>query len=359
MAALNVEKLTKRFGSLTVVNDFELDVNPGELVSLLGPSGCGKSTILRMIAGLLEPDDGTIRIEGQEITWLPPHKRSIGLVFQSYALFPHMSVFENVAFGLRQRRVREEELRERVVEALGMVRMDGLEHRMPGELSGGQQQRVALARAVAPRPALLLLDEPLSNLDAKLRDTMRVEIRRLQQELSITTLFVTHDQEEALTMSDRICVLAEGQLQQVGTPRDVYEHPATTFVAEFFGRSNVFDGVVTSVDETSHIDLGNGIVVATATIPDGIGTGDKVRVSVRQEAIIVSTDDLPELDNVFKARLEFVSFAGAAMQLVLKLDNGAEFSAELPAGRGRAMPDQGTQINIGWRPDDVIVTAIP
>ncbi|GAB5468458.1 MAG: ABC transporter ATP-binding protein [Rhodospirillales bacterium] len=357
MSTLIVRNLTKRFGALTVVDDFALSVRQGELVSLLGPSGCGKSTILRMIAGLLEPDEGQVEIAAKDVTWLPTHKRNIGLVFQSYALFPHMSVFENVAFGLRQRRVAEAELRERVLGALAMVRMEALAQRMPRELSGGQQQRVALARAVAPRPALLLLDEPLSNLDAKLRDSMRIEIRRLQQELSITTLFVTHDQEEALTMSDKICVLSEGRLQQTGTPREVYEHPATGFVAAFFGRSNVFSGRVGALGDKIRIDLGGGIEVLAASLPTGLGDGDAVAVTLRQESIAVTEGEAAGLDNVFAARLDLVSFAGAAMQFVLTLDNGAELSAELPAGRGRSAPAQGSQVWVAWSADDVIVTA--
>ena len=359
MATLVVDGLTKRFGALTVVDNFALDVGPGEFVSLLGPSGCGKSTILRMIAGLLEPDGGIIRIGDDDVTWVPTHKRSIGLVFQSYALFPHMSVFENVAFGLRQRRTPEEKLRDDVAKALSMVRMDGLAHRMPRELSGGQQQRVALARAAAPRPTLLLLDEPLSNLDAKLRDTMRIEIRRLQRELGITTLFVTHDQEEALTMSDKICVLSDGRLQQIGTPREVYEHPATGFVAEFFGRSNVFEGRIKKEKDNARIDLGGGFEVLAGGVPDEIPDGQQVRVTIRQESIRVSPGRISGVENLFEARLALVSFAGSAMQFMLTLDSGAELYAELPAGRGRDMPVQGALLHVGWSAHDIIVTPIP
>ena len=358
MTTLAVDGLTKRFGSLTVVDSFKLDVEPGELVSLLGPSGCGKSTILRMIAGLLEPDGGVIKIGDDDVTWTATHKRSIGLVFQSYALFPHMSVFENVAFGLRQRRVAEEKLHHGVMEALSMVRMDALAHRMPRELSGGQQQRVALARAVAPRPTLLLLDEPLSNLDAKLRDTMRIEIRRLQQELGLTTLFVTHDQEEALTMSDKICVLSDGRLQQIGTPREVYEHPATGFVAEFFGRSNVFEGKIRTESDHTRIDLGDGFDVLATGVPKTLSDGQSVRVTIRQESISVSQEKINGVENLFKARLTLASFAGSAMQFMLRLEGGAELYAELPAGRNRDMPEQGTQLYIGWNAGDVIVTPL-
>ncbi|UCE32490.1 MAG: ABC transporter ATP-binding protein, partial [Burkholderiales bacterium] len=258
MATLEITGLTKRFDAFVAVDDVSLRVERGEFISLLGPSGCGKTTILRATAGLIEPDRGQVRIDGADVTWVPPHRRNLGLVFQSYALFPHMSVFENVAFGLRQRRVGEAEIAARVREALELVRLGELGARFPRELSGGQQQRVALARALAPRPALLLLDEPLSNLDAKLRDTMRIELRLLQRSLSLTTVFVTHDQEEALTMSDRICLLNRGRIEQIGTPREVYDHPRTAFAASFFGRSNAFDASVLRAATPSLVALEGG-----------------------------------------------------------------------------------------------------
>ncbi|MEZ5590057.1 MAG: ABC transporter ATP-binding protein [Gammaproteobacteria bacterium] len=290
MADLAISGLSKDFGDFKAVDNVSLHVEQGEFLSLLGPSGCGKTTILRMIAGLIEPDAGQIRIADDDITWRPVHKRNIGLVFQSYALFPHMSVFENVAFGLRQRNVNDTDIRNRVGEALQLVRLQGLEQRMPRELSGGQQQRVALARAIAPRPALLLLDEPLSNLDAKLRDTMRIELRLLQRELGLTTVFVTHDQEEALTMSDRICVLYAGKMQQIGSPRDVYDHPRTPFVAEFFGRSNTLEGRVQGTGLPLRIRLTDDAELIAQTAPQGLQDGAPVRVTLRRESLHLSLE---------------------------------------------------------------------
>ncbi len=355
MATLEIANLTKHYGNVIAVDDFSLAVEPGEFVSLLGPSGCGKTTILRMIAGLIEPDAGSISIAGTDVSLLPPHKRNIGLVFQSYALFPHMSVFENVAFGLRQRRVVDPELSERVMEALDLVRLSGLERRMPRELSGGQQQRVALARAIAPRPSLLLLDEPLSNLDAKLRDTMRIELRLLQGELSITTVFVTHDQEEALTMSDRICVLHQGRLQQVDAPRAIYDHPRTPFVAEFFGRSNTFEGRIVSQDGEARVALAGGFEIAVSYLPDGLAPGDPVQVTIRRENLTVSPGDRADAPNSFVGTVELASFAGNSTLLVVRSESGVELMAEIRTGRGREAPEPGSRVTVSFDPADVIV----
>ena len=354
MATLDISGLSKRFGGFTAVDDFAITIEHGAFVSLLGPSGCGKSTILRMVAGLLEPDAGIIRIGGEDVTWRPVHKRNIGLVFQSYALFPHMSVFENVAFGLRRRGMEEAAIAARVGEALELVRLSGLERRLPRELSGGQQQRVALARAIAPQPALLLLDEPLSNLDAKLRDTMRFELRRLQQELAITTVFVTHDQEEALTMSDRICVLSAGILQQIGTPREIYDRPATAFVADFFGRSNGFDGRVTATGQGGRVALADGLELATAHLPPGATAGDPVRVTIRQESVSIAPDaTAPGLDGT----MDLVSFAGSTAQFLVRLPGGIELNAEARIRRGHDLPQAGQAIRVAIAPEDVIVMA--
>ena len=240
-AALQLCALTKRFGALTAVDAIDLSVAPGEFVTLLGPSGCGKTTTLNMIAGFIAPDAGGIRLQGRAVEALPPFRRDLGLVFQDYALFPHMTVAENVGFGLRMRRVPRGEMTQRVAEALELVQLSGLGERRPLQLSGGQRQRVALARALVIRPAMLLLDEPLSNLDLKLREEMRVEISALQRRLGIATVIVTHDQGEALTMSDRVAVMRQGHIEQIGTPGDIYERPATRFVAGFIGAANVID----------------------------------------------------------------------------------------------------------------------
>src|SRR5262245_9044803 len=242
MARLELQHLTKRYENFTAVREVNLDVAEGEFLVLLGPSGCGKTTTLRMVAGFITPTAGMIRLGGKDITVLPPWKRNTGLVFQSYALFPHMSVAQNVAFGLDMRKVPKPEIETRVKEALKLVRLEGLSERLPRQLSGGQQQRVALARALAIRPDLLLLDEPLSNLDAKLREQVRIEIKELQRKLGITTVMVTHDQEEALTVADRLVVMSEGSVRQIGTQRDLYERPADRFVAGFVGRSSLLTG---------------------------------------------------------------------------------------------------------------------
>src|SRR5437868_6767124 len=246
MARLQLTGLTKMYGDFRAVAGVDLDIAQGELVVLLGPSGCGKTTTLRMIAGFITPTAGEIRLGGSDITRQPPWKRSTGLVFQSYALFPHLSVADNVAFGLRMRKLAQLEIAAKLTQVLRLVRLEGLANRLPRELSGGQQQRVALARALVIEPDVLLLDEPLSNLDAKLRAEVRVEIRELQRKLGLTTIMVTHDQEEAMTMADRLVVMSHGKVQQIGSQRDLYEHPVNTFVAGFVGRTNFLRGRVES-----------------------------------------------------------------------------------------------------------------
>jgi putative spermidine/putrescine transport system ATP-binding protein len=244
MSTITIDSLSKRYGNVVALRDVSIDVRDGEFLTILGPSGSGKTTMLLSIAGFETPTGGTIRFDGRDVTDLPPHKRRVGLTFQSYALFPHMSVEKNVGFPLRVRGVSKSEIARRVHEALVFVQLDGYEHRRPAELSGGQQQRVALARAFVFEPDTLLLDEPLAALDRQLRQTVQIELRELQRSLGITTIAVTHDQEEALTMSDRILVLRDGEVQQHGSPRDVYERPQTRFVASFLGTANLFDGLV-------------------------------------------------------------------------------------------------------------------
>ena len=245
MPTLTLDRLEKRYADHIVASSVSLSVADGEFVSLLGPSGCGKTTVLRMIAGLIEPSSGTVRIDDADVTRLPTNRRNVGLVFQSYALFPHMTVFENVAFGLRRQRVSGPDLDRRVEQVLASVRLAGYGSRYPRQLSGGQQQRVAVARSIAPRPSILLFDEPLSNLDAKLRAEMRVELRELQRRLDITSLYVTHDQEEALAISDRVIVMNAGKIEQIGSPEDIYDRPASHFVADFVGSANMIPGKVT------------------------------------------------------------------------------------------------------------------
>ena len=283
--SVRIADMTKSFGTMRAVDNMSLEVRPGELFFLLGPSGCGKTTLLRCIAGFYEPDHGSVFLGDRDITRVPPHQRDTGMVFQSYALWPHMTVAENVAFGLQMRKVPRIERDSRVSEVLRLVRMDERASDRPNQLSGGQQQRVALARALVVHPQCLLLDEPLSNLDAKLRLEMRTEIRRICKEAGLTAIYVTHDQKEALSMADRLAVLDEGRIRQVGQPQDVYLHPCSSFVADFIGETNFMRGEVTSTDgdrTTVRTEIG---ALTSAGERKGIATGDHVTVCCRPEAI--------------------------------------------------------------------------
>ncbi|MBI1958594.1 MAG: ABC transporter ATP-binding protein, partial [Candidatus Rokubacteria bacterium] len=323
--ALSLRRLRKTFGAVVAVDDVSLDAAPGEFLSLLGPSGCGKSTILRMVAGLAEPDGGQVVLAGEDITRVPVHRRNLGLVFQSYALFPHMTVFENVAFGLRRRGVGETALRPRVERMLELVRLGPLGARHPHELSGGQQQRVALARALVTEPRVLLLDEPLSNLDALLRDEMRVELKRLQESLGTTMIFVTHDQAEALMLSDRVAVVDRGRVEQVGRPEEVYRSPATPFVARFLGRANFLAGVVAERDGGEVVVAFDGGLTVRAVSREGLAPGQRVQAAVRPESIrLVPAGVGTSLPNRFPATVVFHAFAGQAHHYVVQLDDGRE-----------------------------------
>ena len=283
VAAVEIEGVTKRFDQVVAVDTVDLAIGDGEFFALLGPSGCGKTTTLRMIAGLDLPTEGSLRIFGEEVGMAPPDRRPVNTVFQAYALFPHMTVRQNIEFGLRMRRVKDPELSQRVAEAIGMVRLAGMEDRRPDQLSGGQQQRVALARALVNQPKVLLLDEPLGALDLKLRQEMQQELKALQREVGITFVFVTHDQEEALAMSERIGVMSEGRLLQVGTPREIYERPASRFVADFIGRTNLIEA---SVESSGTVRFANGVAVEAET---SAPPGSDVAVSLRPERIRVQS----------------------------------------------------------------------
>ncbi len=339
MARLELEQLRKRYGQVDVVDGVSLAIEEGELVSLLGPSGCGKTTILRMVAGLLEPSGGRIRVAGEDITRTPVARRDIGLVFQSYALFPHMTVFENVAFGLRRRGEKGSGLSARVNEALGMVQLAHLADRYPRQLSGGQQQRVALARAIAPRPRLLLFDEPLSNLDAQLRDRMQIELKQLQKDLGITSVFVTHDQSEAMSISDRICILAHGRIQQFSSPEAIYRDPANAFVANFIGRSNRYVGTIR--DGAFVIDGGPALPVAQRMADPGA----QVEAVIRHEDVgVLPSDAGGDLHGQVRLR----SFIGSRVQYVADLAPGVEIVAEVDAGgpSGGFEPGQDVALSI-------------
>jgi iron(III) transport system ATP-binding protein len=317
--------VTKRFGAVAAVEGATLDIADGELFTLLGPSGCGKTTLLRLIAGFYRPPDaGEIRFGAQRVDGLPPHQRNIGMVFQNYALWPHMSVRGNVTYGLRLRKLPAVEIAERLERVLRQVNLGGLEDRYPGQLSGGQQQRVALARALVLNPDILLLDEPLSNLDAKIREQVREEIRLLQQALRITTVYVTHDQEEALSLSDRVAVMREGRIQQVAPPRDLYEQPLNRFVADFVGTNNFIPGVCTEHSE-------RGVLVETALGPvhgrpgEGVAVGARCVLAVRPENVVL---DAPA-DNVFDGRVAFASYLGHTLRYDVELGAGVVLKVEV------------------------------
>jgi ABC-type Fe3+/spermidine/putrescine transport system ATPase subunit len=330
VSKIAIDGVRRSFGSVTAVSDVSLDIEDGEFFTLLGPSGCGKTTLLRMIAGFTELDAGAIRFGDKRVDTLPPHKRNIGMVFQNYAIFPNLSVAGNVAYGLKARQVASDEMGQRVGEALALVRLDGLGERWPHQLSGGQLQRVAIARALVIRPEVLLLDEPLSNLDARLRVDMRGEIRDLQQRLGITTVYVTHDQEEALAVSRRIAVMQSGRIEQLGSPEDIYRHPDNLFVAEFMGTTNVLDGVVECRDQgTVRVRLGDVVVPVESHLD--FAAGERVRVCVRPEALRNVAGPTPIADGEVRieALVRKAEFIGPLIRLDAETRDGMMLKAAI------------------------------
>ena len=356
--SIELAGLCKRFGEHIAVDNIDLSVASGEFFSLLGPSGCGKTTTLRLIAGFEQPTAGRVLLDGLDVSAVPAHKRNVNTVFQSYALFPFLSVFDNVAFGLRYARVTKAELRTRVGDALSRVSMSSFASRRPGQLSGGQQQRVALARALVLNPAVLLLDEPLGALDAKLRRSLKVELKALQERVGITFLYVTHDQEEALTMSDRLAVLDAGRIAQVGTPRQVYEEPADSYVADFLGAANLMEILVSERTGDSAAVLKLGEVALSTLHGCPASPGEKAHAVIRPERVRVEEHGSPGVNRV-PALVERVVFLGAATQIMLRLATGTSLQALLQNDGGSAPETlaQGTPVHAYLPPDALRVLA--
>jgi spermidine/putrescine ABC transporter ATP-binding subunit len=358
LPALELVGVRKAYGEVAALHEISLSVAEGALLFLLGPSGCGKTTTLRIVAGFIRQDAGQVRIRGESVDGIPPERRNLGMVFQNYALFPHMTVFQNVAFGLRMRRIPTDAVRERVRRALDLVRLGGMEERYPRALSGGQQQRVALARAIVIEPKLLLLDEPLSNLDLKLREEMRSEIRALQKALGITTIFVTHDQEEAITMADEIVVMNQGRIIQSGAPTALYDRPANRFVAHFIGESNLESGKVQAAVGPAMWRLDAGGLSVLATGAGRWQPGDAVAVAVRPEKIRlapVTPGGGAEAPNTFAGVVEECIFRGALRRYRVRLPHGRVWSVDEPSTSGTpALPASAT-VRVQWRPEDCLV----
>jgi spermidine/putrescine transport system ATP-binding protein len=356
VAAISIDGVSKRFGDVVAVQDVSLDIAEGEFITLLGPSGCGKTTTMRMIAGFEEPDAGRILLRGDDVVGVPPNKREVNMCFQHYALFPHMSVGSNIAYGLKLKKVPKAERQQRVEEMLALVGLAGYTERKPAQLSGGQQQRVALARALVNRPAALLLDEPLGALDVKLRKQMQLELKRIQHELGTTFVYVTHDQEEALSMSDRIAVMKDGVIEQLGTPRDVYEHPATPFVADFVG---VLNALAFRVDETSGADaimrLGDRDRVI---VPAGgsVEQGAQLLVAVRPERVRVHVADVAANGGSRVAgRVDDVVYLGTLTQFHIATAAGATIVAHRLSDEDTASIDRGQAVTLTWDREDASI----
>ncbi len=349
MANVKLSELSKFFGKSVAVDNISLEIKEGEFFSLLGPSGCGKSTTLRMIAGFEETEIGSIEIDGSDVSGLLPEKRGIGFVFQNYAIFPHMNVYDNIAFGLRLRKLPASEIDGRVRSALEQVGMTGFENRFQREMSGGQQQRVALARVLVTEPRILLLDEPLSALDKNLREEMKFWIKDLQVSLGITTIYVTHDQGEALTMSDRIAVMNHGKIAQVGTPQEIYEHPANRFVTEFIGESNVLSASVKGLsDDNCQLDIAGHVVTAPAR--EGIATGATVNLALRPERVLVGGEVESDGWNSLQLRVGKVTYQGSLIRYQFDMGD-QQLIAELANRQDMVKSEPGETVRVSWPVD--------
>ena len=346
---IRLTDVDKSFDDERVVKKLNLDVEEGEFLTMLGPSGCGKTTTLRMIAGFEVPTSGQIFLEGEDVDDKKPNERNVNTVFQSYALFPHMNVFDNIAFGLVETKVKKDEIRSRVEEMIKLVQLDGMEKRMPAQMSGGQKQRVAIARALVNRPKVLLLDEPLGALDLKLRKQMQGELKALQRRLGITFIYVTHDQEEALTMSDRIAVMNRGRLEQVGTPEEVYNHPETKFVADFIGESNIIEGYIENMtDDSIEVTMESGKAVIHET---GYRMEEMVYLCIRPENLKISTEAKEGFR--FRGQVKEHIFIGSTNKTMIEMPNGQMLKSVTPA-EDELIP-VGTAVNVFWNPGKAVV----
>ena len=358
-AEVRLDRVGKRYGDQWVVRQVNLHIERGEFFTFLGPSGCGKTTLLRMIAGFVSPDEGVVYLDKQAANTMPPWRRGVGMVFQNYALWPHMTVFENVAFGLRERKAPRQEIERRVAESLKQVELEGTEKRRPSQLSGGQQQRVALARTLVIQPRVLLLDEPLSNLDAKLRGEMRIELLKLQTDLGLTTIYVTHDQEEALAMSTRIAVMKNGKVVQEGKPREIYEQPANEFVAVFVGQANLFSGRVAQCsDGYADVDAGNGLIIRVAALSSS-GTppkpGEAVVLTIRPEAVeIRELGTLRSGSNQFEGEVVASAYRGSVVEYEI-LARGRAIKVNVVNPKGKPAFQRGERVSVQFAPEDLIL----
>ena len=353
MAGVTISGVTKRFGDFTALHALDLEIREGEFLTLLGPSGCGKTTTLRLVAGFIQPTAGTIYLGEDDVTGVAPQHRRIGMVFQDYALFPHMTVRENIAFGLEERRYEKHRIPERVDELLELIRLPDMGDRYPAEVSGGQRQRIAVARAVAYPPRVLLMDEPLGALDLKLREAMQIEIRRIQRELEITTIYVTHDQTEAMNMSDRIVVMNEGVIEQLGTAEEIYRRPSSRFVADFVGQINLLAGKVVGDEDDGIVVEAAGAVIRAAR-QDAVTRDADVSIGIRPELFKAVTNDAESSGtNTLDGRIAGRTFAGNLLHVYVDLDDGTRVVLE--ARPQDPLGEDGSAIRLGWKPDDTIV----
>ena len=357
--AVEIHDVSKRFGATTVLDRVSLDIRRGEFLSLLGPSGCGKTTLLRIIAGFEHASNGRVLIEGRDVSGVPAYSRSTNMIFQHLALFPHMTVAQNIAFGLRMKKAATDTIRKKVGEALALVQLEGYDARLPDQLSGGQKQRVAMARALVNDPAVLLLDEPLGALDLQLRLQMQVELRRLHRALGSTFVFVTHDQTEAMTMSDRIAVLNQGHIVQLGTPQDIYEAPRARFVANFVGHTNLFSGTVVEIDggRTCRIELGVDKASIECAATTGLKRGQEVTVALRYEKVALAPirDGAARATGGFSGVVKDRTYMGGFLRFCVLTDSGREVTADAPASAAVRAIENGSKVAMSWLPEDTTV----